>query len=165
MGGFQLLGLADYTGQGTATIGLLDVFWNSKGLITPKEFCEFCSPVVPLMKANRIFENTENFTADFDLYNYGNKDIEDIVYTFSLYDNDTLVYKTSTSDTSISFSLDLISKPSMLTAVLSVEEFTNRWNIFVYPAAEYDNKIPVINGYTDKLEEIIQTHIFIHITF
>lgn len=156
MGGFQLLGLADYTGQGTATIGLLDVFWNSKGLITPKEFREFCSPVVPLMKADRIFGNTENFTADFDLYNYGNKDIENIVYTFSLYDNDTLIYKTSTSDTSISFSLDFISKPSMLTAVLSVEEFTNRWNIFVYPAAEYDNKIPVINGYTDKLEEIIQ---------
>ena len=31
-GGFQLLGLADFPGQGSAFVGILDAFWESKGL-------------------------------------------------------------------------------------------------------------------------------------
>ena len=31
LAGFQLLDLHDYTGQGTALVGLLDPFWESKG--------------------------------------------------------------------------------------------------------------------------------------
>lgn len=156
MGGFQLLGLTDYTGQGTATVGLLDVFWNSKGLITPESFREFCSPVVPLMKADRIFSAGETFTADFDLYDYGKERIENIEYNFSLYDDGKLVYEASTADTSISFVLDFIKKPSMLTAVLKVNEFTNRWNIFVYPDGHCENQVTVIRGFTYELEEIIK---------
>ena len=37
-GGFELLSLSDYTGQSTATVGILDVFYESKGLISPDEF-------------------------------------------------------------------------------------------------------------------------------
>lgn len=156
MGGFQLLGLSDYTGQGTATVGLLDVFWRSKGLISPEEFREFCSPVVPLMKAERIFNNDELFTADFDLYNYGSEPILDISYNFRLYDGDKTVYQTTTDKSCVSIPLDFIKKPSRLTAVLRVGDFTNRWSIFVYPKQEAKNQIPVINGYTSELEEIIK---------
>ncbi len=35
--GFSLLDLHDYPGQGTALIGLLDPFWESKGFITPEK--------------------------------------------------------------------------------------------------------------------------------
>jgi hypothetical protein len=156
MGGFQLLGISDYTGQGTATVGLLDVFWNSKGLIESEEFREFCSPVVPLMKADRIFNNDEIFTADFDLYDYGSEHIENIVYDFKLYDGENVVYQIETEETSVLFALDFVKKPSKLTAVLSVGDYKNRWNIFVYPKSEAENKIKLINGYTDELEEIIK---------
>jgi hypothetical protein len=30
--GFQLLSLNDYSGQGTALVGVLDVFWEEKGI-------------------------------------------------------------------------------------------------------------------------------------
>lgn len=30
-GGFQLLSLNDYSGQGTALVGILDAFWDEKG--------------------------------------------------------------------------------------------------------------------------------------
>ena len=30
-GGFQLLGLSDFPGQGTALVGVLDAFWEEKG--------------------------------------------------------------------------------------------------------------------------------------
>lgn len=156
MGGFQLLGLCDYTGQGTATVGLLDVFWQSKGLITPERFREFCSPVVPLMKAGRIFNRSEIFEADFDLYDYGKEKIRDIVYNFALYRGDEKVYETSTNKPSVSFPLDFIKTPSELTAELSVGEYKNRWNVFVYPNENVNPEIPVINGYTDELEKIIK---------
>ena len=35
--GFSLLDLHDYPGQGTALIGLLDPFWDSKGFVTPQQ--------------------------------------------------------------------------------------------------------------------------------
>ena len=41
-GGFELLSLSDYTGQSTATVGILDVFYESKGLISHDEIQKFC---------------------------------------------------------------------------------------------------------------------------
>ncbi len=49
-GGFQVLEARDYPGQGTAIVGWLDAFWDSKGLITPVEFRRFCGPTVCLVK-------------------------------------------------------------------------------------------------------------------
>jgi hypothetical protein len=37
MGGFQLLDLHDFPGHGTALVGVLDPFWDSKGYITPAD--------------------------------------------------------------------------------------------------------------------------------
>lgn len=53
MGGFELLSLCDLTGQCTATVGVLDAFHESKGLIAPEQFRAFCGPVVPLFWAKR----------------------------------------------------------------------------------------------------------------
>ena len=48
-GGFQLLDLHDFPGQGTALVGVLDPFWDSKPYISPEEFRRFCGPTVPLV--------------------------------------------------------------------------------------------------------------------
>ena len=47
-GGFQMLDLQDYPGQGTALVGVLDAFMESKGVISGDEFRSFCAPVVLL---------------------------------------------------------------------------------------------------------------------
>lgn len=47
-GGFQMLDLQDYPGQGTALVGVLDVFMDSKGAVSPEKFRGFCAPVVLL---------------------------------------------------------------------------------------------------------------------
>lgn len=44
--GFQLLSLIDFPGQGYAPVGILNVFWKSKGFITPEKFREFCAPLL-----------------------------------------------------------------------------------------------------------------------
>ncbi len=48
MGGFQLLDIQDYPGQGTALVGILDPFMDSKGLITPEEWRESCNDITVL---------------------------------------------------------------------------------------------------------------------
>ena len=48
LSGFQLLDLQDFTGQGTALVGVLNAFMESKGLITPEEWRQFCASTVVL---------------------------------------------------------------------------------------------------------------------
>ena len=77
--GFQLLSLNDYTGQGTALVGVTDVFFDNKGYISPEEFREFCSPIVPLAKIQKFtWKNTETFEADMELSQYSDKDLKNI---------------------------------------------------------------------------------------
>lgn len=154
MGGFELLGLTDYTGQGTATIGLLDVFWKSKHLISAKEFRSFCNCVVPLMKADRVFKNTDSFIADLDLYNYGEKKITFPTFAVKVYDGKEVVYETNTLSKRLCFSLDFVTKPSMLKVSVAVEDYENSWNIFVYTDDEADFSVPVLSGIDDNFEEI-----------
>lgn len=157
MGGFEILGLCDYTGQGTATIGLLDVFYNSKGLISAEDFRSFCSPVVPLMKADRLYLNTDKFKADFDLYNYSESKISSPVFHFSLYDGDNVVYEYEGRKKSVSCPLDFIGKNTMLKAVLSVENYTNSWNIFVYTNDKTECSVPVFTKSSPQLNDVIKT--------
>lgn len=71
LAGIQLLQLQDFPGQSTATVGLLDAFWDSKGLISPEDFRQFSSPVVPLARMKKfVWENTETFTASLELANF-----------------------------------------------------------------------------------------------
>jgi hypothetical protein len=64
-GGFQLLDLHDFPGQGTALVGVLDPFWEEKGYISPEEYRRFCNTTVPLARLEkRIFVEGETMTAN-----------------------------------------------------------------------------------------------------
>lgn len=43
LAGFQLLDLQDFSGQGTALVGVLDAFMDNKWIISKEEWREFCS--------------------------------------------------------------------------------------------------------------------------
>lgn len=156
MGGFELLGLSDYTGQGTATIGLLDVFWKSKGLISPSEFRCFCNEVVPLMKADRIFKGGDSLKVEFDLYNYGEKKISFPMFNFKVYNGASLVFAEKTRSKKLNVPLDLIMKPTMLTCKLSVEGYSNSWNIFVYPEEKYIAGVSLIDRIDERFYDIVK---------
>ena len=75
-GGFQLLDLQDYTGQGTALVGILNAFMESKGLISPEEWRQFCSEVVPLARMESYtWTSDQTFTAKIDIAQYGPTDL------------------------------------------------------------------------------------------
>jgi hypothetical protein len=71
-GGFQLLDLHDFPGQGTALVGVLDPFWDEKGYISAAEFKRFCGPIVPLARlAKRVFCVDESFSAMIQICHFG----------------------------------------------------------------------------------------------
>ncbi len=75
-GGFQLLDLQDFPGQGTALVGVLNAFTESKGLITPSQWRRFCGPVVPLARFDKFTWTTaETFKADVEVAHFGGRDI------------------------------------------------------------------------------------------
>src|SRR5206468_8872314 len=69
--GFHLLELQDFPGQGTALVGLLNAFWQSKGLVTAKEFHQYCSELTPLIRFPKaVYTNNETFIAEAELANF-----------------------------------------------------------------------------------------------
>ena len=71
MAGFQLLGLTDFPGQGTALVGILDPFWDSKGLVTPDVWRRSCNSRVLLARMKgRVWEEGSSVPVQFDLYNF-----------------------------------------------------------------------------------------------
>ncbi|MDY2661109.1 MAG: Ig-like domain-containing protein [Bariatricus massiliensis] len=75
-GGFQLLGLQDFSGQGTALVGMLDAFMESKGDITPEEFRRSCSELTVLGEFSKfVWKNNETYTADIVIPNYSAADV------------------------------------------------------------------------------------------
>ncbi|MGN0648932.1 MAG: hypothetical protein ACI4KM_00700 [Oscillospiraceae bacterium] len=66
MSGFQLLDLQDFTGQGTATVGILNAFMESKGLISPEKWRQFCDKTVVLAELNK-FVFTSGERVDFGI--------------------------------------------------------------------------------------------------
>jgi hypothetical protein len=71
-GGFQLLDLQDFPGQGTALVGILDAFMDSKGLITPAQWRQSCAPTVLLARLPRyVWTTAETLHVGVDVANYG----------------------------------------------------------------------------------------------
>lgn len=145
--GFQLLDLHDFPGQGTALVGLLNAFWESKGIIDGEDFREFCSPVVPLLNFPKaIYLNSETFKGEFVVCNYGNMVLNDknIVWEISSDGKKICSGKTTASKLDIGYNgqigtmsvpLKDITEASKLEVKVEIEgtEYRNRWNIWVYP--------------------------------
>ena len=133
--GFQLLDLHDFPGQGTALVGLLDAFWDSKGLVEPQRFREFCAPVVPLAQFDKaVWKAGETFTAHVDIANYGFEPMDGKVVCWQLADESGDVYAEG-EGREIAILLDKVTKARRLELIVSVKDtpWRNRWSVWVYP--------------------------------
>lgn len=89
MGGFQLLDLHDFPGQGTALIGVLDPFWEEKGYVSPAEFSRFCGPTIPLARlAKRVFTQDEEASIPLEVAHFGPVPLRDVWPVFKLVGDD-----------------------------------------------------------------------------
>jgi hypothetical protein len=169
--GFQLLQLYDFPGQGTALVGLLDAFWESKGIIEPDEFRKFTAPVVPLLRMEKFsFKNNEVFKGDIEFANYSSSLINnsDIFWRIT-YKNETIAEGVfnhielskgkNTKVGQIVFPLDKINEAAQLKVIvgLSGKDIVNDWDIWIYPEtvpeiSEKKNDVVI----TSKIETVIE---------
>lgn len=148
--GFQLLSINDFPGQGYAPVGILDPFWDSKGLVTPEKFREFCAPTVALLRYQKSsFFNSETFVGKAEVYNFSNAAIKNAKLKWWITDESgkvlqkgNLKSQTIANDNvspvgEFSIPLKGISTSQKLTVHLSVNDtIKNSWNIWVYPTHE-----------------------------
>lgn len=72
LAGCQILDIQDFSGQGTALVGILDAFMDSKGLISAKQWREFFSQTVILVRFEKyVYTQGESFCADIQLTDFG----------------------------------------------------------------------------------------------
>ncbi|MBR1741730.1 MAG: beta-glucuronidase, partial [Lachnospiraceae bacterium] len=71
LAGYQILDIQDFSGQGTALVGILDAFMETKGHVTPEEWAGFCSDGILLAQFDTyIHTGGEDFTAELALRYY-----------------------------------------------------------------------------------------------
>lgn len=173
MDGFQLLGLEDFPGQGTALVGVLDAFYEPKGYVTANEFSSFCSPTVPLAHLPRmIFTTADTLRTSVSVAHFGADDIDANVPARWI-----LAYTGGSTVASGEFCHDIlragdrhilgeievdfgnITAPAALRLTTTVGDNENGWNLWVYP------KTPEISGdasaimMTDRIDDKVRAEL------
>ena len=144
--GFQLLQLQDFPGQGTALVGLLNAFWESKGVISAEEFRKFNSEVVPLIRFEKaVYESGESFIASIEVANFF-REMPNQKINWSIADtNGTRMKQGTINDVELQIGNNLnlgkidypleteIAKKLTISVSLDGTEYQNDWSVWVYP--------------------------------
>lgn len=160
LGGFQLLDLRDYSGQGVALVGLLDSFWDSKGFVTPAAFREFCAPTVLLSRLSKqVVEEGETLRVPLEVHHYGREDLKSAVVKWQFKSGDgTVLAEGRTEPRDVARGANTLlgeagmtigagpAREMTLVAKIVGHEISNRWRVWSYP------KAPVIASDASKVK-------------
>ena len=149
-GGFQLLDLQDYPGQGSAYVGILDAFMESKGLIAPEEWRHFCSEVVPLFCTEKFcWTNDEALTGEVEIANYSESDLNSKQLSWTLTDSKQQVLDKGVLHLQVKQgelakvgtlkpAIASVRKAEKVTLALSIDgtPYRNDYSLWIYPAAD-----------------------------
>jgi hypothetical protein len=158
--GFQLLGLNDYSGQGTALVGVLNVFWREKGYCTAKDWREFCSPMVPLARFPKfVYTTDDTLRVPVEVYNAFITAVSDVNATYRITDESQHVIDSGTlfrgtlpvgkniALGTVSRTLADITRPTKLTLMVNLsEKVKNHWEFWAYPGRMGNEKLVMRNG-------------------
>lgn len=172
-GGFHLLDLQDYPGQGTALVGMLDAFMDNKGLIGPEEFRQFCDKTVLLFSMDKFcWTNQETFHGKVLVANYNQDDINKKTINWKVKDLlDEQVIGSGKFDTNIipqgslseigviEWSLEKIEKHSRLQLELSTNdgELKNSYPLWIYPEkqVEVPKGMTIVSRLDEKAKQVL----------
>lgn len=169
--GYQLLGLQDFPGQGTALVGLVNAFWQSKHVVESEWFRQFCAPVVPLANFSQaVYRTTDTLSVDLQIANYGECELEGQTLVWQLLDSEshalqqgkialqTLAMGDVHSVGSLHLQLTDIEKAQQLTLQLVIEQtnWRNEWHIWAYPAVDVrpTDELLVTNSETEAVQAL-----------
>jgi len=168
--GFHLLQLHDFPGQGTALVGILNPFFESKGYITAEEFRMFCNETVPLARIQKlVYNNNETFKASVEIAHFGEKPIEKAEIICQVIDEKGEILRKeiftkdrieigNCSEIGL-YQMDLsdlkTAQKLTLEVFLADTPYRNQWDFWVYPANREVNNGKVL--VTDKLDKNAET--------
>ena len=146
--GFQLLDLHDFPGQGTALVGVLDPFWETKGYVDGKEYSMFCNQTVPLIRFPKmVWLNNETMSVPLEMAHFGEKPIANAAITWVITTSDGKPLKKGVFNKdlpldncipvgNIDCDFSEIKEAQQLLVSVQIENTTvrNQWHIWVYPA-------------------------------
>ncbi|MBK8975573.1 MAG: beta-galactosidase [Planctomycetes bacterium] len=158
LAGFQLLDLQDFPGQGTALVGMLNVFMESKGIIDPAEWRQSCCETVPLLRmAKYVWTVGETFAARVEVAHYGPADLPQAHLVGTVADGEGRVVFAAHLPVrdletgglrdvgALTFAVGSVSvgAPEQLWITLVIEgtDYRNRYPIWIYPS-EVDTSVP-----------------------
>jgi hypothetical protein len=166
--GFQLLDLHDFPGQGTALVGVLDPFWDTKGYTDGAEYSRFCNGTVPLARMEKlIWTNGETFKAAVEVSHFAAKPLPNAVIEWELADaaKKVLAKGKTTKDlpignciaiAQIEHDLSTVAEPSQLTLTVRIAGTNdNNWHVWVYPetTAPHDSRPYFTTDFNDATEK------------
>ena len=150
MSGISLLGIQDFSGQGTALVGMMNALGESKpyDFADPEAFSSFFSPVAPLFETSKFcWTNEEKLTGSLLLSNYAQDDVKGEI-SYKLTEKDGSVFyegKTKsvlfkqgelTGAGEISISLGSIQAPTQLKLEIACQDAHNSYDFWVYPTED-----------------------------
>ena len=146
-GGFQLLDLQDFPGQGSALVGILDAFMDSKGIVEPDVFYGFNAPLIPLaLFSDYCWNNNQTLDIEFAISNYLESNwSEPLQWTLTTDDgkwakSGVLQTNVAQGDVTKIGSIDVtlldITTPVRLTLNLVTGDYKNYYHLWVYPQTE-----------------------------
>lgn len=168
-GGFQLLDIKDYPGQGSALCGILDAFMDSKGLVRPADFRGWNAPVVPMaVMASHCWSNTDTLRVAVRLCNY-TEDVYRTPVEWQLKDDEGLLSRSGqvTYDGlqegevaqvgNIIVPLADVERPARLRLTLKTGDYHNYYHLWVYPQQTADRTAGLDFLASDTLDEHTMT--------
>ncbi|MCU0456734.1 MAG: beta-galactosidase, partial [Bacteroidales bacterium] len=147
-GGFEMLQLHDFPGQGTALVGILNPFFESKGYVTPEEFRMFCNETVPLARMKKlVYRGGETFEARIEVAHFGAKPIRNAKILCRIINSEGSVLREEMMTMEeigignniigvFARDLDNVGKAEKLKLEISIAgtSFKNQWDLWIYPA-------------------------------
>lgn len=170
MGGFQLLGLHDFPGQSTATVGILNCFYESKGIVSPEEFRRYCNHTV-LLADGLCFTHEEGDTLRFelDIANYSGLVLGESVVEISLIraEDRRVIWKEEQRIAEIGHGLNKRvahietrlpgctdrKEKLILHIKLKDTDIQNRWTLWVYRKESLKSDVREYRSFDDEVKE------------
>jgi hypothetical protein len=174
MGGYTLLQLNDFPGQGTSPVGVVDVFYDPKPYVDAKTFRSMQAPQLPLLRTEKFtWTNNETFNANAEFVNFGKADLKSAKVKWTLKHTDGKVFATGKFSTinipvgpitklgELNIPLKKIDAATSLELIVELEgsDVSNHWTIWVYPEKLPEVQLPnvlVTNEWDTKTKEYLK---------
>ncbi len=168
--GYQLLMLNDFTGQSEALVGILDPFWESKGVVRAAEVRAWNAPTVPLARfARYTWNTTDEFRASLEVAHHGPGELSAARASWELrtragrrlgggrWEGVRVPTGTVTPLGEMAVSLTGLDRATALRLDVQVGAARNHWDVWAYPPDEVltPNNVAVVTAWDPATETLL----------